>query len=125
MFKTNKFEIVLIENSIFRIKFYSGADIDITDAYLINEKLIEMSKGKRYCILLDAHHQFTTTPESRTFVANKSSGRIAFAIVTNSIANRLVGNFFILFNKPNTPTKLFTEETPALEWLKEHIANFQ
>ncbi len=119
MFSTDKFEIRTISNSILRIEFLKGADIDLADAELVNEQFIEMSEGLNYYILLDAKNQFTTTPESRAFVASKSSGRMAFAIVTNSIANKLVANFFIQFNKPNTPTKVFTNETIALEWLKE------
>jgi hypothetical protein len=125
MFSTHKFEIKSIGNSICRIEFYNGADIDLSDAELINANLVKMAEGKKYCVLLDAHHQFTTTPESRAYVANKSSDRIAFAIVTSSIANKLVGNFFIQFNKPNTPTKLFSEEALAIDWLKEHVANYE
>jgi hypothetical protein len=125
MFSTDKFEIKTIGNSIIRIEFFNGADIDLSDAELINENLIKMSEGKKYCILLDGHNQFTTTPESRAFVAKKSSDRIAFAIVTNSIANKLVGNFFIQFNKPNTPTKLFSDEEQAIEWLNEQKKLFE
>lgn len=122
MLRTDKLEIKTLSNSIFRIEFLQGADIDLSDAILINETLQEFSQGNKYCIVLDGKNQFTTTPESREFVAKKSSDRIAFAIVTNSIANKLVGNFFIQFNKPNTPTKLFSDEESAIKWLIEQKA---
>ncbi len=120
----NKFEIKSIGNLIFRIEFFNGAGIDLTDAELIHETLTSLAQGNKYCILLDAQHQFTTTPESRAFVAKKVSGRIAFAIVTKSIANRLVGNFFIQFNKPVSPTRLFADEDAAIQWLKEQKEQF-
>ncbi len=122
MFTTNKFEIKPLGNSIIRIVFFNGADINLHDAEVIHENLIRLSEGKSYCTLLDAQHQFTTSSEAREFVAKKESGRIAFAIVTNSIANRLVGNFFIQFNKPIVPTKLFSEEGAAIKWLQEQKA---
>lgn len=124
MFRTDKFEIRTIGNSILRIEFFNGADIDLSDAELIHENLQRLSQGSRYCILLDGTNQFTTSPEAREFVAQKSSNRISFAIVTNSIANKLVGNFFIQFNKPNTPTKLFSDEESAMKWLIEQKAIF-
>lgn len=124
MFSTDKFEIRTIDNSIIRIEFFNGADIDLSDAELVHENLQRLSNGNKYCVLLDATNQFTTTPESREYVANKSSDRVAFAMVTNSIANKLVGNFFIQFNKPNTPTKLFSEEGSAIKWLIEQKALF-
>ncbi len=33
----------------------------------------------------------------------------------------VIGNFFIGFNKSPMPTKLFTSEPEALEWLKEFL----
>ena len=124
MFRTDRFEIRTLNDSILRIEFFNGADIDLSDAELIHENLQRLSDGNKYCVLLDGTGQFTTSPESRAFVANKSSNRIAFAIVTNSIANKLVGNFFIQFNKPNTPTKLFSDEESAIKWLIEQKAIF-
>lgn len=126
MFRTDKFEIRTLDNSIFRVEFFNGADIELSDAMLINENLIRLSQGKKYCILLDAKNQFTTTPESREYVGSKerSIGRIAFAIVAKSMANKLVGNFFIQFNKPVTPTKLFSDEESAMKWLIEQKAIF-
>lgn len=126
MFRTDKFEIRSLGNSIFRIEFYNGADIDLDDAKIIHENLQRLSQGKKYCILLDGKNQFTTTPESREFVGSKerAKGRIAFAIVAKSMVNRLVGNFFIQFNKPITPTKLFSDEESAMQWLREQKAFF-
>lgn len=121
--RDNKFEITVIGDIIFRIKFTDGADINLSDAEKINEHLLQLAKGRKYCVLLDAQNQFTTSPESREYVGKKPD-RIAFAIVSKSIANMLVGNFFIQFNKPVTATKLFSDEKSALKWLQEEIVAF-
>lgn len=43
-------------------------------------------------------------------------------MVTNSLANKLLGNFFIKFHKPKTPARIFSDEKTALEWLRAVIA---
>ena len=39
----------------------------------------------------------------------------------NFIDKIYIVNFFIQFNKPSTPTKLFSDKNDALKWLEEHI----
>jgi hypothetical protein len=60
------------------------------------------------------------SPEARELAANKelSKNRTSLAFVTDSLAHKLVVNFFIKFNRPSTPTKLFTDEEEAIRWLK-------
>jgi hypothetical protein len=122
--QNNKFEIVLLGNYIFRMKIFSGASLEVSDAEAMHEYFGKISNGNKYCILVDALSDFTSTPEVRAKIATAeyASRRIATAFVTKSMANRLVGNFFIQFNKPATPTKLFSDEESALVWLNEHIA---
>ena len=45
----------------------------------------------------------------------------ASAIVVKSLGHRLLGNFFIKVQKPAVPTKLFSEEKEAIEWLKTYL----
>lgn len=41
----------------------------------------------------------------------------AFAI--NSLSQKLLGNFYLKVNKPNEPTKLFSDKAKSIEWAKE------
>ncbi|MBL4593591.1 MAG: hypothetical protein JKX68_07230, partial [Flavobacteriales bacterium] len=46
---------------------------------------------------------------------------IAMAILAGtSLPATIIGNFFIKFNKPAVPTKLFKSEEKALAWLETH-----
>ncbi len=47
---------------------------------------------------------------------NLNTSRVAF--VVNLVALKMVGNFYISFNKPVRPTRLFDSEEKAVEWLK-------
>jgi hypothetical protein len=44
--------------------------------------------------------------------------RIAEAFLINSLANLLIANFYIKFNRPPNPTKVFNNLESALEWLR-------
>lgn len=45
----------------------------------------------------------------------------ASAILTGSNLTKIMGNIFMKFSRPQYPTKLFTDEEKALEWLKKMI----
>jgi len=38
----------------------------------------------------------------------------------DSLASSIIGNFYIKFNNPSIPTKLFKTEDEALDWLKKY-----
>ena len=42
---------------------------------------------------------------------------IAQAVLVNSLATRIAGNFYIRFNKPPKPTRIFTNPEDAKSWL--------
>ncbi len=37
----------------------------------------------------------------------------------SDLPQKIVGNFFLKFDKPARPTKIFTKEEEAVEWLKQ------
>jgi hypothetical protein len=45
----------------------------------------------------------------------------AIGLLIKSPVSRVIGNFYMLFSKPSTPTKLFTEEKNAIAWLKQFV----
>lgn len=45
--------------------------------------------------------------------------RKKIAIVVNNMPTRIIANFFVKFNRPQTPTKVFNDYNKAIEWLKE------
>jgi hypothetical protein len=42
----------------------------------------------------------------------------ASAVVVDSLAYKLVANFYLKFNKPKRPYKVFSKEEEAVKWLK-------
>jgi hypothetical protein len=60
---------------------------------------------------------------ARKYFAGEEAGQTvrALAIITGSPVSRILGNFYLGINRPQTPCRLFTAEDEALEWLKEYL----
>jgi hypothetical protein len=74
--------------------------------------------------LLVTLDEYTIPPvETREFWAKKESCPYASAdaYVTTNISHKFIGNFYLKFNKPGRPTKLFSNEADAVEWLKTFL----
>ncbi len=42
----------------------------------------------------------------------------ATAVVVDTLAYKLIANFYLKFNKPKRPYKVFSKEEEAIKWLK-------
>jgi hypothetical protein len=122
-FSNSKFEIKVLSPQIFMLKPFEGIELNVDDVNEMREVYLRLSNGSKFAVLLDATNAFDTTDEARKLLASKefAEKRVAAAFVTKSLANKIIGSFFIKFNKPVSPTKLFTDEKLALEWLKEQM----
>lgn len=122
-YSNNKFEITILTDRIFKLRPFEGVEIDVEDVKEMRIVYLKFSKNEPFAILLDASEPSTLTHEARVLLASKeyAEKRIAAAFVTKSTASKLIGNFFIQFHKPFSPTKLFNDEASAFEWLKEQI----
>ncbi len=71
-------------------------------------------------VLADSRQVTYHSKEVREFYASREMGDhiSAMAVLVESFATKLIGNFFIRVNKPHFPTKLFTDEKEAIAWLK-------
>lgn len=101
------------------MKVLEGAHISLTslkEDALLND---ELTGGAKVLALYDSRGFFTIEPEAREYLKSGiiDPTRIATAVLTKGLATTLLVNFFISFNKPKTPMKMFTSETAARKWL--------
>lgn len=124
-YSNSKFEITILAERIYKLRPFEGVEIDVNDVREMRNVYLKFSNGSSFAILLDATNNFSPTDEARALLASKeyTDKRVAAAFVTPTLANKIIGNFFIKFNKPATPTKLFNEEDIAFQWLKEQMVN--
>lgn len=123
---THTFE--LYDNHVVRLRIADGAEVDMEQALEAHELMKKLIAGRTCVLLIDLRgSQFNTSAEARDFASTKegSSTRIADAILLDSLAQALVGNFYIRFNKPRIPTRIFKSEEKAMEWLTLQQENYK
>ena len=79
-----------------------------------------MLEGKALPFLMDIRKARGISREARSMFASAEAAQIfaATALLIGSPLSRALGNFFLGLNKAQMPTRLFTDETEALAWLR-------
>ncbi len=109
-----------IENGVFHVK----AVTDRLDLFIVQSGLnerVRMSAGIPFPMLSDLRKIKHVDKEARAFLAKPESTVLisAGAFLVNNQLQKILGNFFILIDKPEIPTRLFTNEADALAWLQQ------
>ncbi len=116
-------KVSLIDDEIVKLEFIPGVKINLEQAKDIYRARVQLKTKKTKQLLLA---DFSTGPvpdiEARNYAKSDDVTSItyAMAIVTGSSVGKILGNFFIGLNKPKFPTKLFTREDVAKDWLKKY-----
>jgi hypothetical protein len=79
----------------------------------------ESAGGKRCPLLVIAGKDASIDTAAMSYMAKNTSEstNTAIAFLIGSISQKLLGNFYLSFNKPLKPTRIFTNIEDALEWL--------
>ena len=61
--------------------------------------------------------------EARHYYASDEAAKVAraVALIVGTPVSRVLGNFYLGLSNPHLPTRLFSSEGEALEWLKGYI----
>ena len=110
-------------NGIISVKITSGEDIEVEHVKQIIRSIGEIGGEKKYPVLIVVNEFILPTTEARNYLATSESNPYgtAAAYVIQSFSQKLVGNFYLNYNKPFRPTRLFNSEEKALEWLKTFL----
>lgn len=121
---SDKDEIWLDENSVLRIKVNDGFDFDEEDIrrqFKAYKKLLE-GIGSVRPVLVDARGNFNMAREARDLAAKTSRQYFnACAIISASLATRIIVNFLNSFYVFGFPIRMFACEQQAKEWLEQFI----
>ena len=100
-----------------------GAEMTLADAREEIAVIGKIGRGKGLPLLVDFKNLQSQDRGARTYFAGEETAKAvtACAILISSPLSRVIGNFYMGLNKPVTPTKLFTSESEAIDWLKEFL----
>jgi hypothetical protein len=78
------------------------------------------AKGKSYPLLVDMTGIKSVTADARKYMATVGVTWVtAGALITGSSLSKTIGNIFLAIDKPAVPTRLFTDEEKARQWLEQ------
>lgn len=111
------------EDGIFRIIHFLGAELTVEDAKDSMSAYLKLNKGKRRPLFIDIKNLKSFTREARKYYAGDEieNASSAAALVVSTPVSRVLANFYHGISNPLLPTRLFTFEDKALEWLKGYI----
>lgn len=110
----------LRKDGIVHTTFNKGTVLDLELQTKLLDINIKITGGKKSYFIYDAAENVTITKEARdnaTKIEHLAPVK-GSAIVANNLAYRLIANFYVKFNKPKTPFKVFETFDKGIEWLK-------
>ena len=112
-------KVQLFEFNLTRIEILPNSAISLQESITINNAIGILSKGQESLVLMIADEFAQIDKSVSDFSASKEGLRytIADAIVVKSLSQKILANFYLKFNKPAKPTKIFTSEPEAIAWL--------
>jgi hypothetical protein len=84
---------------------------------VINERL-RLRGGYPYPVLIEAERVMSTTKELKAFLVEQGRYRISkSAVVIHNKFDEFFVKLYLLLDEPDIPTKVFTNEVDAKQWL--------
>jgi hypothetical protein len=121
--KTKMNEIWIDDEGFLILKPQEGAELDLEEVKICFESYKKLGVGPDNKVLeiIDAR-EGSMTSEARTYAAEVGGDYfIAAAIISDSLAVRLIVNFFNNFYRQTVPFKMFSTQEEAKKWLRTFI----
>lgn len=120
---TDTAELFRINDEIIGLKFKTEIQVELEDAKQIDAGFMEIIQEKDHFFIIDATDIMSNMDNEASRYFSKESKVAnytrAAAIVLNSLPIRLTASFFIKFQKPRFPTRIFDSREKAIEWFEE------
>lgn len=115
--------ISMRSDGIIQIEILPDTNLKLTDSQEIVKAFAEIGGGKKYPLLFIAGDFALASAEARAYASGEEANQytLASVFVVNNVAQKLMGNAYITFNKPITPTKIMTSRDEAVKWLKTFL----
>lgn len=100
---------------------YTVKELDLEVAKICLDLRYAVNQGVSYPSLVDIRSIKSTTKAARDLLASEQGYRYikTCSLIIDSSVNKYIGNFFLKISKPVAPTRLFTDEVKALDWLMQ------
>jgi len=117
---TRTSKIWLREDGIVQVAIFPNAEEGLADARANIAASFKIGFEQRRPLLVDIRYMKSFDRAARVYYSSAETAQTitALALLVESPLSRLLANFFMGLNKVQVPTRLFTAEDKAVEWLK-------
>ncbi len=115
--------VSLRSDGIIQIEMNANKTLQLIDGKQIVNAFAEVGGGKKYPLLFIAGDFALASPDARKYASGIEANQytLASVFVVNNSIQKIMGNAYITFNKPITPTKIMTNKESAIAWLKTFL----
>jgi hypothetical protein len=115
--------ISLRSDGIVYVFFKENCVLDVKLQHKMLGSYNEVTGSKMTPFLFMADKGVTLTKEARdnAIIVEEITPCSASAVVVTNLAYKLIANFYMQFNKPLRPYKVFSNKGEAVEWLKKYM----
>jgi hypothetical protein len=112
--------IRLESNTLVRVTILPGAVQTLDDAKENGMGMEKIMQGRQFRALVDLRQMKSQDREAREYYTQPghTPGLVAIALLIGSPMSRVIGNLYMGFTKSDIPTRLFTSDADALQWLE-------
>jgi hypothetical protein len=121
-YQNETFSVKVIDNSYYKVRVFENQEFTVDDL-----KNLVAAQKKNIGLVLPVLVFCENNAMADVLLLSKLSKNEnnpyskADAFVLNSIAQKILANFYVKINKPEGPTKFFNNLDEALIWLKKYI----
>ena len=102
--------------------YKKGVIRTMADTQKAMEEFKKILNGRKICMLVDVTHTGQVSKEVREYVAMELPKIVkAIAMVSDSPLGKMLANLFLTLKTQAYPTKVFSNELEAREWLKQYL----
>ena len=110
----------LKSNNIVYVTFKDDCNLDIPLQMRLLDYYKEITDNKLMHLMFFAAENVSLSKEARDNAVKIEDQSMlgATAVVVDKLPYKLIANFYLKFNKPKRPYKVFSKEEEAIKWLK-------
>ncbi|MGE0638280.1 MAG: hypothetical protein AB7P01_17680 [Bacteroidia bacterium] len=111
--------VYYFEEGILCVEYIDDYMVDEEDVIEFHAVFNKQAEKEKLKLLVLPGQNTSATREAREYSQNSVINSSGEAIVINSLAQRIISNFYISFkNKAEYPIKMFNSKDEAVKWLK-------
>lgn len=121
--KHELFHLYLRNDGIVQMNTFDEAYFTLKEAQDFVDALAKITKGVPHLILKVPGNHASLDSEARIYMATDEALKfsIAEAVIVRNVAQRMIGNFYVKFDKPKVSVHLFDKIEEAEKWLKTFL----